>query len=444
MKKISILLITAVMLSLCAVSVYAEDCDHVAGSPERVNEVPATCAAEGSYEEIISCVKCGEVLSDTPGKVIPKNSNHSFGAWTVTEKATCGAAGSQSRTCSVCGTTETEEIPATGNHSFGAWTVTREASCTQEGEKTRKCSVCGETETESIEKTEHIFANPTVTKEATCTENGEETGTCTVCGEKQVNEIPALGHDFGDGEVVKEATCAENGISRKTCSRCGETEDEELSLADHTYGEWTTVVEATCTEAGSEERICSVCGAIETREVVISHEYTDFEIVTAATIYSTGLGYPKCIHCGEVLEEETVIPCSYYDETYGINFAAEEGVFPVGSKISVQEITESDIEYEDAEYAMETLSGKYVFYDIYVMCDSQFVEPEGKVSVTFTVPEGLSGSLSLYCIEDGEVIETIPVTMSEDGKTSKRNLPTSVSMPLRKMKPKSKMRSRTR
>ena len=37
--------------------------DHTPGEPEQENEVPATCTEEGSYDEVVCCSVCGEELS---------------------------------------------------------------------------------------------------------------------------------------------------------------------------------------------------------------------------------------------------------------------------------------------------------------------------------------------------------------------------------------------
>lgn len=38
---------------------------HTAGEPTQENVVPATCTTDGSYDEVIKCTKCGEVISTT-------------------------------------------------------------------------------------------------------------------------------------------------------------------------------------------------------------------------------------------------------------------------------------------------------------------------------------------------------------------------------------------
>ena len=71
----------------------------------------------------------------------------------VDQEATCGTPGSQHRECMVCGYIEAVmEIPATGMHSFGDYVVIKEATEEEEGLRTRTCTVCGETESEAIPK----------------------------------------------------------------------------------------------------------------------------------------------------------------------------------------------------------------------------------------------------------------------------------------------------
>ncbi len=68
--------------------------------------------------------------------------------------ATCTEAGyTGDEVCTVCGETvkQGETIAAKG-HTWGEWKVTKAATTSAEGEQTRTCSVCGETETHKIPK----------------------------------------------------------------------------------------------------------------------------------------------------------------------------------------------------------------------------------------------------------------------------------------------------
>ena len=127
--------------------------EHTPGEAVRENEVPATCKAEGSYDEVIYCTECGEELSretktidkldHTPGEAVREN-----------------------------------EVPA---------------SCDKEGsyDEVVYCTECGEElsrETKTIDKTAHtiVFVEE---KPATATVDGmKEHYECTVCGKLFADE----------------------------------------------------------------------------------------------------------------------------------------------------------------------------------------------------------------------------------------------------------------
>lgn len=104
------------------------------------------------------CKSCGEVYEvNIPGE------GHRFGAWTVLQEPTEQTEGKRARTCGVCGYTETEilaKLPPSGNsggavctaHTFGTWIVTQEATVLAEDVRTRTCTVCGQTESETVAK----------------------------------------------------------------------------------------------------------------------------------------------------------------------------------------------------------------------------------------------------------------------------------------------------
>ena len=116
--------------------------------------VDATCGTYGTVEKTYTEGKQTEPVANVI--VSLPNGNHVWGDWETTTEATCGTDGVNTRTCSVCSTTETETIPATGNHTWGDWVVTKPATYTEVGEETRTCSVCSTTETKEIPKVEKI------------------------------------------------------------------------------------------------------------------------------------------------------------------------------------------------------------------------------------------------------------------------------------------------
>ncbi|MFR8222764.1 MAG: hypothetical protein ACLU9T_17980 [Blautia faecis] len=78
----------------------------------------------------------------TKTEVIPKTSQHSYDAGTITKQATY-AAGEKVYTCTVCGTTKTEVIPMlTHEHNF-TWTVISKATVFSPEKQEGICSICG-------------------------------------------------------------------------------------------------------------------------------------------------------------------------------------------------------------------------------------------------------------------------------------------------------------
>ena len=74
--------------------------------------VEATCTEPG-YTGDTYCADCGKLIAK--GEVIPAK-GHTWGEWEVSKKASCFADGEETRTCSVCGETETRVLPAGAEH----------------------------------------------------------------------------------------------------------------------------------------------------------------------------------------------------------------------------------------------------------------------------------------------------------------------------------------
>ena len=161
---------------------------------------PATCTVAGSKER--TCSRCGNKETQT----IAATGHTWEETYTVDKEATCTATGSQSKHCSVCGainSSSVQSIPMT-DHTYGAWKVTQPATCEEAGSKERVCSGCGIKETQTIPATGHSYGEWTVTKEATGTETGIKERVCKNCGSKQTAEIPVLEYGWqNDGKGWK-------------------------------------------------------------------------------------------------------------------------------------------------------------------------------------------------------------------------------------------------
>lgn len=106
----------------------------------------ATCGRDG--EEYRVCNSCGKEAT----RKIAATGKHNMKV-IVDKVATCGKAGSQHQECSVCHTKKAATaIKATGRHSFDSYATIKKATALAAGTETRTCKVCGKTESRSIAK----------------------------------------------------------------------------------------------------------------------------------------------------------------------------------------------------------------------------------------------------------------------------------------------------
>ena len=209
----------------------------------------ATCTAAGSI--VVKCTECGAVVSST---TIPAK-EHNYTA-TVTKQPTCAVDGVRTYTCSNCNDTYTEVIAATGNHNY------------VDG----KCTGCGLVDPNACAHTN----TTTATVDPTCTVAGSETVTCDACGKTiSTKTIDAKGHT----EVTVSgtaATCTAAGLTEgKKCSVCGVTTVAQQTIAalGHNYSG------GKCTRCGAEETALSVGGWFEAA-------WAEWESVAGASGYN--------------------------------------------------------------------------------------------------------------------------------------------------------------
>lgn len=389
------------------------------GSTEIMNVTPSksvkiNCATHtyGAYSKVNDsqhkhvCTVCG----------YEETANHTWNGGTVTKVATCKETGIKTYTCTACYATKTENIAKTANHSYGAWTTTKEPTCTAAGTQTRTCSVCGKTESQSIVATGHNMGSWKTTKEATCEAKGEQTRSCSKCSYKETKDIAALGHKFSNPTVTKQPTCTETGIESGKCTRCGKETTSEVKATGHKFGAWADDKATTCTEGGTQKRTCSKCNGVETRKIdALGHDFENPTIVKEPTISTTGLKEGKCKRCGETTSE--VIPCSAKDESTGIVFEANEGIFAEGTQMTVEEIKTDNPTYESVKNVLSEVTDTFTVYDISAVLNGAKVQPSGEVTVTFKIPEGYGTDVAVFYIADDGAYEKLESIVSEDGNT---------------------------
>ena len=282
---------------------------------------------------------------------------HIFGDYTVTKEPTCTEQGEKTRTCSVCGYSETTEVPATG-HTYdsdcdtdcnvcGAIRVPPHTDKDNDG----VCDNCGAYLSDialSTVKDVAVSAGETVYLKFTAPYTGRYTfysssssdtygyicdsnkkslasddnsgsnnnflitttltqGTVYYLGVKYYNSsnsgtIPVTINYICDHTSThtehKDSTCNEHGYDKSICDICGATISTTELPYKHDYV--ATVTDPTCTEQGYTTYTCSLCGDSYTADYTepLNHPHKTWRVTKNPTATSTGLMTETCDLCG--------------------------------------------------------------------------------------------------------------------------------------------------
>ena len=232
---------------------------HEAGDPARENEVEADCDSKGSYDEVVRCTRCDQILSSVYKET--EASGHDWGEWSGEKTDDIGRY--NERTCARCKETQRMYIPDSDcDHKQKTEVPQIDATCIDYGLKAfESCDDCGamiidmdgvETvvtrsnfdecmEYLTIPPTGHTMGEGAHENEVApgCISSGsyDEVIRCAVCKEELSIEhetIDALGHDWGDWKETKPATDEEEGEEERICGRCGEKEARAIEKLEPT------------------------------------------------------------------------------------------------------------------------------------------------------------------------------------------------------------------
>ena len=207
-----------------------------------------TCTAAGTQTR--TCSVCKNIENKTiKAKGHTEVADSAVAATCTTDGKTAGSH------CSVCGTVIKAQtvIKATG-HKYGSWTVTKAATCTEDGSQKRSCTVCGNTETQTIKATGHKASGWMIDKQPDIGVKGSKHKECTVCGKVlQTAEIPALGaKDISGAKVTVASKVTFTGTSRKPAVTVKLSGKELVKNTDYTvkYSNNKAIGKATVTIKG--------------------------------------------------------------------------------------------------------------------------------------------------------------------------------------------------
>ena len=288
---------------------------HTAGTAIRENEKAPTCTESSSYDEVISCSVCGEILSREV-KTGESALGHDYGEPKWIWADDCSA----TQAVFVC----TREPSHRINVNAGITEEKTEATCTEEGSivYTASASFGGKTYTDSKTKTVPATNHTAGTavkeneKAATCTEKGsyDLVTRCSSCGVelKRTHEtIPALGHDW-----PQEWEHGETADYRE-CTRCGLKESKGSKTCEHLMV-IEPAVEPTCTAQGHKAFYhCAKCMGIYAdkdgnQELLYEH------VILPAKGHKAGIPArqnEQPADCTEAGSYEEIITCTVCGET---------------------------------------------------------------------------------------------------------------------------------
>ena len=157
------------------------------------------------------------------------------------------------------------------NHDWGGWTETSAATCSAKGVETRTCSGCGETQTQDIDinPANHALQPAAGSKLPTCTELGYGGQECINCDYTVgVGGIPSLGgHTVTSWSFKTAANCITSEIEKGTCTVCT-VEQERYSTTNHALGHTLNPLTKVSVSFGVFEDLCTRCDEIH------AHEFT--------------------------------------------------------------------------------------------------------------------------------------------------------------------------
>lgn len=368
--------------------------------------VPPSCTTSGYTP--YTCSACDDTYnvydSSKPA------TGHSWGEWNVTTAPTETTDGEQTRTCSVCGATETAPVPATSHTLVEDTSKYVAPTCTTDGEKVYKCtathpgqtSPCTYTTKEVLPKTGHTLS--TTKTDASCTVDGKVVTSCSRGDYKAETVIPATGHSYTNA-VTTEPTCTTAGVRTYTCSKCSDTYTETVEKLPHKFVAGIPVA-ATCTESAYTPYKCENCDEayVKITAPANGHSYAEVAGSSTATCTAAGTKTLKCADCDSTIT--VAVPALGHDyqktadtaatcaaaatETYKCSRCDANYTISVGDKTTAHDWNEwtvvENATYDSLGYKTRTckVCGKLEVETIPCLGDHVFDKETGRKDATCT------------------------------------------------------------
>ncbi len=103
-------------------------------------------------------------------------------------------------------------------------------------------------------------------------------------------------------------------------------------------------------------------------------------------------------------------------ETGAVAFTATETVFEEGTEVTAETVTAGDV-YERAKTAVAPVAEKFTVFEFNAVKDEAKVQPNGKLAVTFRIPEDYSNNVKILYVADDGTTEEIAATVNAGERT---------------------------
>lgn len=122
------------------------------------------------------------------------------------------------------------------------------------------------------------------------------------------------------------------------------------------------------------------------------------------------------VGCNKNEDDSSSAPTTDAVETGAVAFAATETVFEEGTKVTAETVTAGEV-YERAKTAVAPVAEKFTVFEFNAVKNEAKVQPNGKLAVTFRIPEDYSSNVKILYVADDGTIEEITSTVNAGERT---------------------------
>lgn len=133
--------------------------------------------------------------------------------------------------------------------------------------------------------------------------------------------------------------------------------------------------------------------------------------VTLAILMLAGI-----VGCNKDGGEVSSAPTTDAVEAGTVAFTATETVFEEGTKVTAETVTAGAV-YERAKTAVAPVAEKFTVFEFNAVKDEAKVQPNGKLAVTFRIPDDYSNNVKILYVADDGTTEEITATVNAGERT---------------------------